>query len=384
MVAMMVCWAGGLAGCGPRASGDAQRYELQGTVVSLDRRGETLTIAHHEIPGYMEAMTMPFKTKDAWVLDEAHPGDRIQATLVVDGLRSWLEEVRLMQDAPDPAATHSAPEPRPGDAVPDFALVNQDGRPISLKDYRGRALVITFIYTRCPLPDYCPFLTGRFVEIGNALRKDAALYDRTHLLSISIDPEYDTPRVLREYGAPYTGESGARTFSHWEFATGKPEAVKQVATWFGLQYWPDAGQIVHSLRTAVVAPDGRLVKLYHGNEWQAAEVVADLQGLKPASAPAPGKDAAQQVKPAAVAAAMPGPAGAAGTYYGVGVVESIGEHRTTVQIQHEEIKGLMPAMSMPFEVKSPALLAHLAPGDRVRFTLQEMPHGLVITELRKE
>src|ERR1043165_6798607 len=143
-----------LAGCRPHASGNAQRYELKGTVVSVDQRGETVTIAHQEIPDYMEAMTMPFKPKDHWVIDQAQPGNRIQATLVVDGLRSWLEDVVIVQDAGDNgAAATSALEPQPGTAVPDFTLTNQNGKRIALHDYRGRALVITFIYARCPLPD---------------------------------------------------------------------------------------------------------------------------------------------------------------------------------------------------------------------------------------
>jgi protein SCO1/2 len=393
LLALVVCFAALLAGCSRRASGNTQRYELKGTVVGVDQRGETVTIAHQEIPGYMEAMAMPFKPKDHWVLDQAQPGNRLQATLVVDGLRSWLEDVVIMQDAPDSRAiSTSSVEPQPGAAVPDFKLMNQDGKRIALHDYRGRALVITFIYTRCPLPDYCPLVTSHFAEIIKAMKNDATLVNQSHLLSVSVDPEYDTPKVLREYGAKYTGESGAATFSHWEFATGKADEVKQAATWFGLQYWPEGDQIVHSLRTAVIAPDGKLVKLYHGNEWQPAEVVADLQGLKSSAANASAdgsqtskNDSLQKEKPADGASLTSArPENAAKIYHGIGVVESVGEHRTTVQINHQDIKDLMPAMSMPFEVQSPALLDEIAPGDRVSFTLQETPHGLVVIEIRKK
>ena len=364
-----------LAACGQRA-GNAQRYELKGTVISVDRRGETVTVAHQEIPGYMEAMAMPFKPKDNWVLDQAQPGNRIQATLVVDGLRSWLEDVVITQETTDNTATGSATEPQPGDAVPDFTLTNQDGKRIALGDYRGRALVVTFIYTRCPVPDYCPLLTNHFAAISQALKGDAALYDQTHLLSVSVDPEYDTPKVLREYGAKYMG---ATDFRHWEFAMGKADEVKKLATWFGLQYWPEGGQIVHSLRTAVIAPDGKLVKLYRGNDWQPAEIVADLQGLKPmiVSAPPTATGAKKDSAP------KPEPAKAARLYQGVGVVESINDARTTVEINHQDIKDLMPAMSMAFEVKRTALLNGIAAGDRVSFTIAEMPHGLVIVEIRK-
>jgi protein SCO1/2 len=374
-----------LAGCGHGASGNAQRYDLQGTVVSVDARGETVTIAHGEIPGYMEAMTMPFKPKDRWVLDEAKPGNHIQATLVVDGLRSWLENVVLTAEATDntaPAA--SAAEPQAGAEVPDFTLTNQDGKRVALRDYRGQALVITFIYTRCPLPDYCPLMTDHFAEIVRQIKSDAALYDKSRLLSITVDPEYDTPAVLREYGAKHTGESGAAMFSHWQFATGKADEIKQVAAWFGLQYWPAGEQVVHSLRTAVIAPDGRLVKIYRGNDWRPADIVADLKALKPASSPQSVKEASLQ-KEKSTASASPSleKTEAAKLYHAVGVVESLGDAHTTVQINHEDIKDLMPAMSMSFEVQSATMLDHIAPGDRVSFTLQETPHGLVIIELRK-
>ena len=365
-----------LVACGHRAT-DAKRYELKGTIVSVDRRGETVTIAHQEIPGYMEAMAMPFKPKDSWVLDQAQPGNRIQATLVVDGLRSWLENVVITQETADNTAVASAAEPEPGAALPDFTLTNQDGKRIAPGDYRGRALVVTFIYTRCPVPDYCPLMTNHFAEISQATKADAALYDKTHLLSVSVDPEYDTPQVLREYGAKYLG---ATDFKHWEFATGKPAEVKKFATWFGLQYWPEGGQIVHSLRTAVIAPDGRLVKLYRGNDWQPAEIVADLQGLKAAMASAPPATAPPAAKDAPAKAQ---PAQKAKLYDGVGVVESINDARTVVEINHQDIKDLMPAMSMPFEVKGAALLDGIAAGDRVRFTVAAMPHGLVIVEIRK-
>jgi protein SCO1 len=392
IIALVAGFVALLSGCGRQASGNAKRYELKGTVVAVDQRGETVTIAHQEIPGYMEAMAMPFKPKDHWVLDQAQPGNQLQATLVVDGLRSWLEDVVIIGETADAAgATASSAEPQPGAVVPDFRLTNQDGKPIAFHDYHGRALVVTFIYTRCPLPDYCPLVMNNFAGIMQTLKGDAALYNQAHLLSISLDPEYDTPKVLREYGAKHTGESGAAAFSHWEFATGKADEVKQAATWFGLQYWPEAGQIVHSLRTAVIAPDGRLVKLYHGNGWQAAEIVADLQNLKSAAASAPADGAAglkkdSLQKPGPTSATSPSdarPSSAAKLYYGVGVVEALGEQRTTVQINHEDIKDLMPAMSMPFEVQSPALLEQVAPGDRVNFTLQETPHGLVVVDIRK-
>ena len=227
----------------------------------------------------MDAMAMPFKLKDEWAYDEMAAGDRVQATLVVSGDRSWLEGLVFVREMPDPAAPASTKgfvEPRPGDEVPDFALTNQDGKRIRVGQYRGGALVLTFIYTRCPLPDYCPLMTRRFTEVAALLKENPALAEKTHLLSISVDPDYDKPAVLREYGR---ASAGLDTFGRWEFASGGTDEVKKVATFFGMQYWEEGGQIIHSLRTAVIGPDGKLVALYRGSEWKAEEIISHLQGL---------------------------------------------------------------------------------------------------------
>lgn len=371
-VLAITIFAASFAACRSRSSGNEKRYDLKGVIVSVDKRGSTVTIAHHAIPDYMEAMTMPFKLKDEWAFDKMEPGNRVQATLVVDGMRSWLENIIIMQDAVDDSGAGGAATsvgPKPGDEVPDFTLVNQDGKRVRLRGHRGRALVLTFIYTRCPLPDYCPLMTDNFAEIVKALKGDTALYAKTQLLSISVDPEYDTPARLREYGAGRTTESGVQTFSHWEFATGSADEVKKVATYFGLQYFTEADQIVHSLVTAVISPGGKILKLYTGNEWKPAEIIGDLQNFKQQ----------EQIEPKEKSPQKP----RAKIYHGIGVVESINEQRTSVQLDHEDIKDLMPAMNMPFEVKDKSLLDQIAPGDRVTFTLQDMPYGLVVIEIKK-
>lgn len=374
MLAIAIC-AISFAAC-RRASGNEQRYDLKGVVVSVDKRGSTVTIAHEAIPNYMDAMTMPFKLKDEWAFDKMAPGNRVQATLVVDGLRSWLENIVIMQVAVDESSASAAASsvgPKPGDEVPDFTLVNQDGKRVRLRSYKGRALVLTFIYTRCPLPDYCPLMTDNFAEIVKAIKNDAALYAKTQLLSVSVDPEYDTPVRLREYGAGRTTESGAQTFSRWQFATGSADEVKRVATYFGLQYFTESDQIIHSLVTAVISPDGKVAKLYTGNEWKPAEIISDLQNFKQQ------EQATSKEKPQDKPSEKP----QAKIYRAVGVVDSINEQRTTVQIDHEDIKDLMPAMKMPFEVKDKSLLDQIAPGDRVAFTIQDMPYGLIVIEIKK-
>src|SRR5215831_6696106 len=229
----------------PEASSSAKRYEVKGKVVSVDKAGHKVTIAHEEIKGYMEAMTMPFTLTNDDVYSELKPGSQILATLVVDQGRSWLENP-VVSNVVDPnlvgKAEESGVEPAAGTEAPDFALINQDGKKISFKQYRGKALVMTFIYTRCPLPDYCPLMTNNFVTINRELQNKPALRDKTHLLSVTVDPDYDKPNVLREYGARFAGLDNDG-FKRWEFATGSPEQIKNAAQFFGLNYWREKDQI---------------------------------------------------------------------------------------------------------------------------------------------
>lgn len=267
----------------PKASDGAKRYELKGKVVSADKANHKVTIEHEEIKGYMEAMTMPFTLLEEWVYSDLKPGAQIQATLVLDQGRSWLENP-VVTNIADPSLVgkveETGAEPSPGADVPNFTLVNQDGKKINFEKYRNQALVVTFIYTRCPLPDYCPLMSQKFQQIQQQAQQNPALKDKTRLLSISVDPNFDTPKVLRDYGLRYLASGKPEAFKTWEFATGTVEEVKQVAQFFGLNYWPEKDQIIHSLRTAIVTPDGKVAKVYRGNEWKPEEVVEDLEKLK--------------------------------------------------------------------------------------------------------
>ena len=267
-----------LSGC-RRDTSNAKRYEFKGHVMSVEKDKHLVTVSHEEIKGFMDAMTMPFMVRDDWVFDQAAPGDEITATLVVDGTESWLENVIIIKSNAEPGsrASPGAVGGNEGDEVPDFALVNQNNHPIRTGQYKGKTLLLTFIYTRCPIPEYCTLMSNNFAHIDQELQKQPELYEKTRLLSISIDPEYDTPAVLRSYGASHTGRYGDETFSHWTFATGTKEQVKEVAQFFGLQYYPEKDQIIHGLRTAIIAPDGKIHKIYRGNEWKPDEVLKDLE-----------------------------------------------------------------------------------------------------------
>jgi len=268
----------------PEASSSAKRYEIKGKVVSVDKASRKVTIAHEEIKGYMEAMTMPFTLLDDYVYSELKPGSQILATLVVDQGRSWLEDAIVSNADPNQVVRteDTGVEPAAGTETPDFALVNQDGKKISFKQYRGKALIMTFIYTRCPLPEYCPLMTQNFMTIDRELQNKPALRDKTRLLSVTVDPDYDKPNVLRDYGARAASLDNDG-FKRWEFATGSPEQIKDVAQFFGLNYWKDdkdKNQVIHGLRTAIITPDGKVAKVYRGNDWKPEDIVKDLEKLK--------------------------------------------------------------------------------------------------------
>ena len=261
-----------------------QRFDVRGKVVGVDKNEGTVTLAHEAIPGYMAAMTMDYPLKDKWAFDVLKPGQTVHATLVVASDRAWLEGVVVTEVAkPESNSLAPAESTRMSieQEVPDFPLTNQDGKRIHLRQYHGKALLLTFIYTRCPLPDYCPLMSKNFAQILLEIRSDAALSSSTHLLSISIDPEYDKPAVLRAYGLGCAGDP--HPFDQWEFASGTPDQVRKVAEFFGLKYWTEGGQIVHALVTALIGPDGKVVRIYRGNDWQPAHVVSDLRNLRGAT-----------------------------------------------------------------------------------------------------
>jgi protein SCO1/2 len=262
----------------PPATG--QRYPLRGKVVEVDAASRKVTIAHGDIPGFMPAMTMPFVVleKDAALLQAVGPGDEVTATLVAPDSRYWLEDLVVLQKGtPAPNATPGprVHEPHPGDAVPDVALVDQDGKALHLSDFRGKALALTFVFTRCPLPDFCPLMMRNFAAAHAALARDPALAARTHLLTVSFDTKHDTPDVLRAFGKPF--QKTTPPFTHWTLATGKDEAIRALGGALELDYVEESQSFTHNLRTAVLDREGKLRRLFRGNEWTPEELVAELK-----------------------------------------------------------------------------------------------------------
>ena len=261
----------------PAAVGaDAKRYPLKGVITAVDPARARITVDHEEIPGYMSAMTMAFPIRDdPKVIAFLRPGDRIEATLVVDGSTYFLEQVLTKGFVPTPTPFGGAgvrPEPNKGvavgDMVPDFTLTDQTGAAVRLSQFRGQPVAVTFVYTRCPVATACPLTVARFSKIQAGLAKEKS----GALLIVTVDPENDTPAALKAYAASI-GADPAR----WKFLTGDPKAVARVAESFGVLYYPDKGQIVHSQAVAIVDPDGKLATIHYGEQWEPETVLQDLQ-----------------------------------------------------------------------------------------------------------
>ncbi|MGI8494250.1 MAG: SCO family protein [Pyrinomonadaceae bacterium] len=264
---------------------NSKRYRLHGKVISVNKAEKTAAIAHDDIKGYMPAMTMDFPVKNDDVLNTLSKDAEVDADLVVDNANGkfWLENFSVIA-APDPnnpAPAANENVVQTGKEVPDFKLTNQDGKSVSFKDFKGKALAITFIYTRCPLPDYCIKMSKNFSDLANQLAVQPETKDKIRLLSISFDPTNDTPDTLKKYGLGYLGkDSKAADFSIWQLATAPVKEIKQMADFFGLQYQTDENNktsINHSLRTVVIAPDGTVQKVFTGSDWTNEELLSELQ-----------------------------------------------------------------------------------------------------------
>ena len=282
VVALAGCHSGQKAQPQAASSQNFKVYKLRGKVVSTNAAKGEVTLDHEAIPGFMEAMTMPYKLKDASILGELHPGDVITADVLVSqdaDAEILLDHIVVVaQSRPDykPAVFYHVPAP--GDAVPDFKLRNQDGRTIRLGQFQGKALLVTFIYTRCPSPDFCPRVTRNFASVEKQLAASPALYAKTHLLCVSFDPDNDTPARLRAYGATYLGSSAKSAFAHWDFAAPEKSVLSEMAKFFDLGMTAGADtMITHTLSTTLIGPDGKVVRFYPGNEWTADQLTADVR-----------------------------------------------------------------------------------------------------------
>ncbi len=278
-----------LAGAACTAKSDQRTFTLQGQVLSVESSTK-VQVKHEEIKGLMPAMTMPYEVRDGKLLEGLAPGDLINATLVVESNAAYLAAIRKVGSAAlekppaDQAPARSASSGfellKPGDAVPEGRFVDQDGRPRDFKSFAGHPVVVTFMYTKCPMPTFCPFLDRNFAAIQRSLQTDpavSALKGRVRLVSISFDPATDTPAVLKQHASTLGADPRI-----WTFLTGDRDEIDKFASRFGVQVArsvTDPLGITHNLRTAIVDAEGRLVTTYTGNEWSPEQLLADLKPI---------------------------------------------------------------------------------------------------------
>jgi protein SCO1/2 len=266
---------------------DTRVFTLQGQIQSFDLPRKLVIVKHEEIKGFMPAMTMPYEVRDMKLLDGLVPGDLINATLNVLSSGAYLSDIRKVGTAPleKPPADASNPAPsassgfellKPGEAVPDGTFADQDGKTRRFSEFKGTPVAMTFVYTKCPLPTFCPLMDRHFVTVQKTLKSDPSL-KTVHLVTVSFDPVTDTPPVLKAHAKTLDAD-----LARWTFLTGDRDEIDRFASRFGVQVsraLDDARDITHNLRTVVIDADGKLVKVYTGNDWTPAQVLADLKGL---------------------------------------------------------------------------------------------------------
>lgn len=264
----------GIGACGPQA----RQYTLEGQILAVRPGANELLIKHGDIANFMPGMTMPFRVAEATLLEGKSAGDLIRATLNVTDTDAWLSAVEKtgtapLADVPPPSPAMGADLLAIGDMAPETVLTDQSGQPVRLSDWRGTAVAVTFIYTRCPLPQFCPMLDRRFADAQERLTADPALAGRVRLLSVSFDPDGDRPETLTAHAAKLRANPAM-----WRFATAPRDDVDRFAIRFGVNVIrEDDGTITHNMRTAVIDPQGRVTRLLDGSEWTADDLVAAIR-----------------------------------------------------------------------------------------------------------
>jgi protein SCO1/2 len=234
-------------------------FSVRGVLQETRNDGKTAVIKHETIPGFMEAMTMPFDVKTANELANVRPGDEIEFRLTVTRDASWIDGVKKTGRTVALAVSNTAPvvstnaSITPRHPLMEYAFTNQLGQPVTLSSFRGQAVAITFFFTRCPIPEYCPRLSKNFEEACAELKAMPNAPTNWHLLSVTIDPEFDTPAALRLYAKRYEHDP-----KRWSFLTGPKERIVELARESGIAMQPDQGLLTHNFRTLIVDPSGKL------------------------------------------------------------------------------------------------------------------------------
>jgi protein SCO1/2 len=265
---------------------EPKQYPIKGQVLGINREKQQITIAHEDIPGFMPGMTMSFPVADPALLSGREPGELVTATLEVVNALGTLTAITRTGMAPLPAGTNAAAMAGAvlgvGDTVPDAAFIDQANRRRSMAEWRGSVMVLTFVYARCPLPNFCPLMNQNFARIQKAITADPGLRGRAKLVTMTFDPEHDTPDVIAGEAKHYAADPAV-----WTFLTGDRGTVEHFATVMGvgLMRTPGTDEIVHNLRTFVVDANGKIARIFSGNEWTTAEVIDAIRVAAAAKRP---------------------------------------------------------------------------------------------------
>lgn len=256
-------------------------FLARGLVRELPADGQTVVVRHEAIPGFMPKMTMAFNVHDTNQLRGLKPGDAITFNVKATEEDSWIENIRragtndlapLPPSDPASAALLNIAQMKPGDVLPDAGLLAEDGRTIKLSEFQGRALAFTFIFTRCPLPDYCPRMNQHFNRARELLLQRAGGPTNWQFLSISFDPEFDKPGVLNRYAYSYRGKNEDR----WLFAAAPTNVMASFVSQLDFRFANEGGSFLHNLRTVVLDPQRRVHRQFDGNKWKAGELADAL------------------------------------------------------------------------------------------------------------
>ena len=254
-------------------------FVVQGVVIDIQDEGRTVVIDHEEMPGYMGAMTMPFRVKFPEEVEDLSPGAEIQFIYKVAELSSWVEDIEptgKKVDLPEGPEfkDQSSKLLKIGDLFPDFELFDEYGKTVELKGYRGSVLTLTFIFTRCPVPEYCPTMMRNFSEADEALKNDPDAPEDYKLLTVSFDSDFDTPDILKTYGEQFKKNS-----SNWSLAgASNSTTIRSIGEAVGLQFAKSQSAIYsHNLRTVVLDPQGRITKIFMDESWKPEELVAEMK-----------------------------------------------------------------------------------------------------------
>jgi protein SCO1/2 len=251
----------------------ARLFLAKGTVVELKPDGRTVVIRHEAISNYMAAMTMPFRVKEPQALAGVRRGDEVSFQLHVTETESWVDQISKtgMDVLPFLAPPTRPPAAPAGHPLLNCRFTNELGQAVSLNDFRGQALAITFFYTRCPIPDYCPRLAKNFQEAQQKLEALPGAPANWHFLSVSFDTEFDTPQTLAAYGNRYQYDP-----KHWSFLTGPADKISELARQAGLTYQYDAGTFNHDFRTLIIDATGHLQMVFPTSGDLSDQIVAEI------------------------------------------------------------------------------------------------------------